>query len=607
MRRAWSLLGSTLVLSLLAACGSGGSDGGPGGQSANTGGTTNGIPGKPNSGGSSGNVSGTQGGSSGASGSSSNGNAGGSAATSGSSGGGTTGSPQDCATSQIPPTALRRLTRFEYAQTVKDLLGVDPTPSNDLPADEVTNSFDNNSGVLTVSALHAEKYVLVSEALAKAAVQNLAALTACDTASTGEDACAQQFAKSFGRRAFRRPTTTGDEQMLMTAYAAGRTGGSFAEGIEVMIRAALQSPDFIYRLETTTPPDAAAALVPLSPFELATRLSFMIWATGPDDALLDAAQNGGLATREQVAQKAREMLGNAKARAALANFFGQWSGTNHVDSITKNTSFSLFTADMQAAMERETGAFLDYVLWSGDHSLKTLLTAPVAFVSGPLAQLYVPGSAMGGATPMKIDLPAEQGRSGLLTQAAFLAVQAHPDQTSPVLRGKFVRGMMLCDPPPPPPMDVDISPPTVEEGATARERFSAHESAAKSCAGCHTLMDPIGFAFENFDAVGQYRTKENGRDIDVSGVINDAPDPALQGDFSGVAALGQKLADSQTVRDCVATQWFRFASGRAEGDQDACSLGTLRGTFGSSDGDLIELVVAMTQTDDFWYRAPNKQ
>jgi len=595
-------------LSLLAGCGAGGSDDGPAGPAASSGGTTNGTSGTPNSGGSAGTgatgAKGSQGGSSGSAGSSgSNGNSGGTGAASG----GTTGMPQDCATSQIPPTALRRLTRFEYAQTVKDLLGVDPTPANDLPADEVTNSFDNNSGVLTVSALHAEKYVYVSEALAKAAVQNLGALTACDTATQGEDACAQAFAKSFGRRAFRRPTTQNDEQMLMTAYSAGRTGGSYAEGIEVMIRAALQSPNFIYRLETTTPADAAATLVPLSPFELATRLSFMIWATGPDEALLDAAENGGLATREQVAQQARDMLGSAKAKTALGNFFGQWSGTNHVDMITKNTGFPLFTADMKVAMERETEAFLDYVLWSGDHSLKTLLTAPVAFVSGPLAQLYVPGSALSAATPTKLDLPPEQGRSGLLTQAAFLAVQAHPDQTSPVLRGKFVRAMMLCDPTPPPPNDVDISLPTVEEGATARERFSAHESAGKSCVGCHTLMDPIGFAFENFDAIGQYRTQDNGHDIDTSGTINDAPDAALQGDFVGVAALGQKLADSETVRNCVATQWFRFASGRAEGDQDACSLSTIRGAFGSSNGDLIELVVAMTQTDDFWYRPPLKQ
>ena len=152
-----------------------------------------------------------------------------------------------CPTTVVTPTPLRRLTKFEYTNTVRNLLGVDPSPAGDLPADEVTDGYNNNAGVLTVSSLHAEKYVLVSEALAKAAVQaNLSALTGgCNTATTGEDACALAFANSFGRRAFRRPTTDQDRQILMAAYTAGRTGGSYAEGFEVMIRAALQSANFI--------------------------------------------------------------------------------------------------------------------------------------------------------------------------------------------------------------------------------------------------------------------------------------------------------------------------------------------------------------------------
>ncbi|HWP04936.1 MAG TPA: DUF1592 domain-containing protein [Polyangiaceae bacterium] len=500
-------------------------------------------------------------------------------------------------------TALRRLTRFEYAQTVKDLLKVDPTPSDDIPADEVTSGYDNNSSVLTISSLHAEKYVLVSETLAKAAVQNLAAIDGCNTAM-GEEACAKQFAQKFGRRAYRRPLSDAEIQNLMTAYTAGRTDGSYAEGIEVMIRAALQSPDFLFRLETTAPTNAAATLVPLSQFELATRLSYLIWATGPDDALLDAAQAGSLASKDAIAQKAREMLADPKAKLAIANFFGQWSGTNRLSITTKNTTlFPSFTAAMQTAMEAEVPAFLDYV-FSGDHSFKTLLTAPVAFVSGPLGQLYVPGSPMVGATPTKMDLPATQGRAGILTMAGFMSVQGHPDQTSPVLRGKFVRAMMLCDPPPPPPDDVNITLPTIDQGATARERFSKHEDAGASCKGCHTMMDPIGLAFENFDAVGSFRTMDNGQPIDVSGEVTDSDDPALQGAFTGVAEMAQKLAASQTVSDCMATQWFRFASGRLELEQDSCSLGNIRRSFATSNGDLVELVVAMTQSDDFWYRAP---
>jgi hypothetical protein len=517
--------------------------------------------------------------------------------------GGSLSTSTACPTREIPPTPLRRLTRFEYTNTVRNLLHVDPLAAADLPADEITNSFDNNAGVLTVSSLHAEKYVLVSEALAKAAVQNLSALTTCDTAAQGEEACARAFAQSFGRKAFRRPITANDEQALMTAYAAGRTGGSYAEGIEVMIRAMLQSANFLFRLETTTPP-TDAPLVPLSQFELATRLSYLIWASGPDDALLDAASNGQLSTKEQVAAKAREMLAAPAARVALANFVSQWIGERRLDITTKDTVlFPEFTDDVRAAMRAELSAFVDYVLWSGDHTLGTLLSAPVAFVNEPLAQLYGIIAPPGAATELQmVELPAEQGRAGLLTQAGFLSVQAHPDQTSPVLRGKFVRTMLLCQPPPPPPPDVDISPPEIDPNATARERFSAHQDASSGCNTCHDLMDPIGYSFESFDAMGRFRTMDGANALDLSGEILRTTDPALQGPYDGVRELAEKLSQSTQVQDCVATQLFRFAAGRVEADQDACSLATMQEAFSGSEGDLLELVVAMTQTDAFFNR-----
>jgi hypothetical protein len=192
----------------------------------------------------------------------------------------------------------------------------------------------------------------------------------------------------------------------------------------------------------------------------------------------------------------------------------------------------------------------------------------------------------------------------LLTQAGFLSVQAHPDQTSPVLRGKFVLSRMLCTPPPPPPPDVNVTPPDTSKAATARERLAGHEAAGASCASCHQLMDPIGLAFENFDAVGQYRTSEGGKTIDASGEFKGASDPSLAGGFKGVREMAQKLAGSQQVRDCVATHWFRYASGRNEDNGDTCSLSTLRQTFGSTDADLVELIIATTQADTFWYRSP---
>jgi hypothetical protein len=600
MRQSPGLLKPTLFLLLSTACTGAATDDGAG-----TGATGSGASGAGAAAGTGGSGAGSG---AGASAGVSTGGGAATGATAGSAGAGAgppvTPTTDACPTQEIPRTALRRLTRFEYANTVRDVLGVDPSASEALPPDEITNGFDNNANVLTVSSLHAEKYVLVSEELAKLAVQNLTAPTTCDSALSGEEACALEIAKSVGRRAFRRPLTAADEQLLLAAYAAGRDGGTYAEGIEVMIRAILQSSHFLYRLETTTPTDATAALVPLSPFELATRLSYLIWASAPDDALLDAAERGELATREQVGTRARAMLDDPRARGAVGHFFRQWTGTTRLDITSKSsTMFPAFTDELREAMRAELPAFVEHVIWSADHNLRTLFTAPIAFVNAPLAQLYGV-TAPAGTAPALVDLPAEHGRAGILTQAGFLSVQAHPDQTSPVLRGKFVRTMVLCDPPEPPPPDVNVSVPSIDQGGTARERFSAHLTTGAICMGCHLNMDPIGLTFENFDAIGQWRATDAGRPIDVSGEVFNVTDPALQGAFSGVQALAEKLANSDHVRDCVATQWFRFAAGRQEAQADSCSLGTFQEALAASDGDLIELIVGMTQIDSFWYRSP---
>jgi hypothetical protein len=294
-------------------------------------------------------------------------------------------------------------------------------------------------------------------------------------------------------------------------------------------------------------------------------------------------------------------LQDPRAKVALSEFYAQWLGTSRLDVTSKNTTlFPAFSEAVRADLMQELPRFLDHVLFQGDHKLGTLLTSPQGYVTAALAPIYGVSVPSGG--PAVAELPDSQARSGILTQAAFLSVQAHPDQTSPVLRGKFVRSKLLCQTPPPPPDDVNISVPQVSESSTARERFSAHSEAGSSCNGCHQMMDPIGFAFENYDAVGQFRTTENGKTIDVSGEVFGTTDPALAGAFVGVKELGQKLAASKMVRDCVATQWFRFASGRSESEPDSCSIATLQESFNTSQGDLVELAVGITQTESFWYR-----
>jgi hypothetical protein len=510
-----------------------------------------------------------------------------------------------CSTTELPVTPLRRLTRFEYENSVRDLLKVDTAIVRDIPADS-SQGFDNNAALQVAPDFLVEKYVLVSEALAALAVQNLPTLTGC-VAAVGET-CAEQFAQTFGRRAFRRPITAQDRAQFLTAYRAGATGGTHAEGIEVMVRFALQSPHFLYRLEIT-PASSGQSMVPLNGFEMATRLSYFLWGTGPDDALLDVANAGQLTTKAQVAAKAREMLASPKARVSLNNFLEQWSGLRKLDIMTKNTElFPNFSNSLRDAMKRELPAFLDYMFAADDVSLRNLFTANVAFVSGPLAGIYgVPTPADSTTTPKMVTLPQNQGRAGLLTQAGFMAVQGHPDQTSVVLRGKFVRANLLCNPPPPPPDDVDISVPEITEGTTARDRAAIHTSAGGNCAGCHILMDPIGLAFENFDAMGQFREYEGGVAIDVSGEIFLAQDPALEGAFEGVRELAGKLVESELVRNCVANNMFRFASGRYEAPGDDCSVTRLHDAFNLADGDLVELMVAMTQTDAFLFRTRGAQ
>lgn len=507
----------------------------------------------------------------------------------------------DCSVPKAPSTLMRRLTTFEYNNVVFDLLGIKPTTQ--IPLDGVTDGYDNNTSVLNVSSLHAEKFVLASEEVAKAAVQNIATLAPCAAADeAGELACARSFAQSFGRLAFRRDLTTEDETALLTAYGFGRDGGSYAEGIEVMLRAILQSPHFIYRVErAVAEPLAGSTVAPVAPYEMASRLSFLVWGSTPDAALLDAAAAGELTTKESIATWARTMLADAKAKRGIVNFYEQWLGTSKIGITQKNESlFPAYTDAVQTGLAGELPAFMTHLLWQGDHKLSSMFTSPVAFVNKDTAVLYGLNNVTSEGA-VQVELPAEQERAGVLTQASFLSVQAHPDQTSPVLRGKFVRTKLMCTPPPPPPDDADITPPEVAEAKTARERFSAHQTAGSSCASCHALMDPIGFAFEHYDAVGQFRLQENGVDIDVSGEISGGTD-SLAGAFSGVHELGTKLAGSSLVQNCVATQWFRFAAGRNEAKGDECSLSTLQSQFATADGDLVELVVAMTQTDAFLYR-----
>jgi hypothetical protein len=320
----------------------------------------------------------------------------------------------------------------------------------------------------------------------------------------------------------------------------------------------------------------------------------------PDADLLAAAAAGTLDSKDGLKAQAERLLTSERARDALASFHVQWLGLdNLVESTVKDSAlFPSFSDELKVAMRNETVDFADFVIRRGDGKLQTLLSAPFTVGSaGPqLLQLY--GATAPAAADGTVALDATQ-RAGLLTQAAFLATHAHSNQTSPVHRGLAVRKNLLCTSLPDPPMNVDNTPPEPDPTATTRVRFEQHRN-DPSCKGCHELLDPIGVGFETYDAVGAYRTMENGLPIDSAGELVGAGDAS--GVFNGGVELAQRLAQSADVRECVKKQWFRFSLGRSEGPDDACTLASLSEQFAASDYDIKALLVGLVTSDAFRFR-----
>lgn len=503
--------------------------------------------------------------------------------------------PLDCSTPRVAFAPLRRLTREQYDNSIRDLLGVETSPSLSLAADEKLAAFFSNS-VSPVTRLSVEQYADAAEDVARAAVaQNLDALVECSGAEQNA-ACAERFVRSFGQRAFRRPLAQDEVERYRGLFADYQARG-FGEAIRLVLQTMLQSPSFVYHLELTPAP-SGAGVTPLGGYELASRLSFALWNTLPDAELLSAAAAGSLDTEAGLAAQAQRLLASERARDALASFHIQWLGLDALlDRVKDAGLFPQWTPALQQAARQETVDFADFVIRRGDGRLQTLLGAPFTVARSPeLLALYGAAAAPGADGTVPLD---GAQRAGLLTQVAFLAGHAHSNQTSPVHRGLAVRKHLLCTDLPDPPVNVDNTPPEPDPGATTRERFEQHR-VDPSCKGCHELLDPIGVGFENYDAVGRYRTTENGRDIDASGDLVAAG--TASGPFSGGVEMAQRLATSDAVRDCVKRQWFRFGLGRYEGGEDACTLQSLGEEFAAADFDIKALLVALVTSDAFRYR-----
>lgn len=519
------------------------------------------------------------------------------AATSGVSNGGATGgtSALDCIGGvSVAATPLRRMTHAEYDHAARALLGTQLELGQDFPPDLPAVGFASNRGE-PVSLLGVEKLMLAAEALSAEAVTRLASLVPCAPAQ-GNATCAAQFYTGLARKAYRRSPTPSELAELGTLYTWGESNGGFAFGVQVVIERVLQSPDFFYHWERTSGAVQAGTpsnVAPLSGLGIADRLAAFIWHSLPDDALLTAAERGDLDAPAGIAAQAERMLVDPKGRDGIVEFFNQWLEIEKLSTTEKTAAvFPKYSPAVRSAMWTETATFVDFVVRQGDARLDTLLTSNLALPSAALAPLY--------GLPQADTLTAMDPlvRSGLLTHPSVLAVHAHADQSSPVRRGAFLRDRVLCAPLPDPPPTVNVTLPAIDPNATTRKRFEQHR-ANPSCSGCHNLIDPVGFAFEHYDGMGLYRSLEGALPVDSAGTLTNTD---VDGAFQDAGDLSKRLAGSARVRNCMATQWLRYALRREESAEDACSLQQVQAAF-SKDGNVRELVSAIVRSDAFRFKS----
>jgi hypothetical protein len=501
---------------------------------------------------------------------------------------------------QAGPSPMRLLTRIQYDNTVKTLLGVLGKPSSKFPPENKASGFNNNATVHQVNPLLVSRYVEAAEGLAQEAVDNgFGVILPCDPTVSGEESCGTEFVRTFGKRAFRRSLDEVEFDAFWGLFQKTLQESDFKTAIQRVIEATLQSPQFLYRIEQNFGMDAEKARkVPVPQLAIATRLSYFLWNNMPDDVLIEAAEKNKLGTEAEVTAQVRRMLDDPQALETIQDFHKQWLKTDGLSVLVKDDpSFQGSATQLRNDLEKSLMMFIQDNMWGKDGSVTKLFTSNKFSVSPTMAKVY--GIAMEGNEWQTVTLESDK-YSGLLTHPAMMALLSEPAQSSPVRRGVFVRQQILCQALQPPPPNLMVTPPDPDPSLTTRERFREH-TANPACAQCHKLIDSIGFGFENFDELGRFRGTENGLKVDGSGSIWGALDTTINKSFANASELSAMLSTSTQVYDCVARQWFRYSMGRVESRTDECSVQSAKQALVDSGGKLSELLVALAVSEAFRY------
>jgi hypothetical protein len=519
--------------------------------------------------------------------------------------GNTTGEPTGSSTSNptddplVPaPGGLRRLLARQYVSSVRSLFGDVAALAAKPPADSTLHGFDNVGATeLALPATAIEAYEASARDVAQAVIDDaptLDQIVPCEPTGVADSACYQAFVTKAGRIAWRRPLDAHETDLLVNlALAAAAEYQSFELGLGYAIMGLLQSPYFIYSVEVGEPDPQNPPFRKLTGYELASRMSFFLLDTTPDAALLDKVDAGALAMPEGVRAVAAEMVAKPQARAALASFFSELYRLRDLSALQKDTDqFPKFTATLPAAMKQEALELINDIIWVRNADARELFTADYAFVNAELAGLY--GVAAPPAGFKKTTLPGEHKRSGILGSAAFLSRFSHPGITSPTRRGLFVQSSLLCDEIPPPPVGVDTTFPADDPNVpkTMKQKLQNHMK-DPNCNSCHAKMDPIGFALENFDAIGGYRVADKGLPIDPTGSIEGL------GSFASARDLGAILSEDPRGAACIIRNLYRNSMGHLETKGELPALRDLEEAFATSGYRVQTLLVELVASPAF--------
>lgn len=498
------------------------------------------------------------------------------------------------------PAVFPRLTGPQYRSTLEAVFGADLPPT---PVERDTNPYlfyTIGATSTSLSEVGTQQYEENAHRVASFVLADPArrdALVGCTPVEPGDE-CTRGFVARIGRTLFRRPLDAAELERW-AGVARDLAEGDAWRGLRFALAGLLQSPAFLYRVELGAPDPEAPGRLRYDAYEIASRLSFLLWNAAPDEALLDAAERGALETEAGIYEQAVRLLEDPRARRATAQFFAQYLDLGRLDALDRDPAlYPLASATLARSLRTEVELLVDDVVFRRDADFREIFRTRRTFVNAELAALYEVEAE--GATPITfvpVELPASGPRAGILTLGAFLAMNAHPTETSPTLRGKYVRERVLCELVSPPPEDVDlVLAPDPGMPRTLRERLEIHRT-NPACAACHASIDPPGFLFEGFDSIGAARTTDHGYPVDTSGDLDGAP-------LRDGRDLGEVLARDPRVSSCVVRQLWRHANGRLETRGEEAALTALDFAFVRSGHRFRELLLELATSEHFHSAEP---